>query len=598
MIVLVPALGLAGIAAPSASAACSQLPAGTGRLVHSITVETTGNYRLWLRLLAPASDSNSASVQVDQECPVTITVDKPGSSFVWFSQQAGGIAPLSFTLSAGLHTITIAGNKAGIGVDTILLAPGNACQPMGDGSNCSPAAITTGQKTATREISHGARLLVLAIAALIGLGSGGFLVLKYLAFTGRAKFPGAITKGLVVGGGPAPAADGDTSIAAFIRRHPAPLLICSGAIIAAIVVGLVAAGANSLGFEAENAALSDGAKIVSSQSALGGKYVELDAATASTQTTPGGTTAGGKSGNNTGGSNGGGSSGQSGGSSSGGSSGGGGTNNGSSTCPLPKYPNPSCTGVPVGTSLTTHNGDYEARTDGEVINAWHVTGNIIVYANNVTIKNSQVDGDIVKEDTPGYPLTIMDTTIGLTTGCDPDPAINTDTDSGNYTALRVLLRHHSDGFRTGGANITIRDSYAQICSVSSADHSDAVQDYPAGNHLVIDHTTLDLCLPWTTPPTSSSCNIAGANAAIFVGDSPNSVITNNLLIGGGYTFDVYKPAGWVVTGNRVLNNTWVYAPYSTNAECSKITTWSDNTVVTLNADYTIASTVRTESCPA
>jgi len=59
------------------------------------------------------------------------------------------------------------------------------------------------------------------------------------------------------------------------------------------------------------------------------------------------------------------------------SGGGGGTGGGGSSgssCALPKYPSPGCTGVPAGTSLTIYNGDYEARTNGETINAKHITG--------------------------------------------------------------------------------------------------------------------------------------------------------------------------------------------------------------------------------
>jgi len=352
-------------------------------------------------------------------------------------------------------------------------------------------------------------------------------------------------------------------------RDKTKLTIAGLSMLAILGVGVFLSTTRASGFfaatEPESAAISGNATVVSDSSASNGQAVSFNAPTPPPPPPPPG--------------------------------------GGSSSCPLPKYPNPSCTGYPAGTTFTnTINGDYEATTPNQVIDGWHVTGNIITHVSGITIKNSYVEGDIVKQDAAGNTLLIQDTTIGKPTGCDPDPAINTDTDTGNYTALRVLLRHHSDGFRTGGPNVTIRDSYAKICSVSSADHSDGVQDYPAGNHLVVDHSTIDMCLDWTTPPTNSSCNIAGVNGAIFVGDSPNSVITNNLMIGGGYTFDVYKPTGWVVTGNRILNNTWVYGAYETNgdtnAQCVPITTWSDNTIVTLNADYSIASTVRTEPCPS
>jgi hypothetical protein len=49
----------------------------------------------------------------------------------------------------------------------------------------------------------------------------------------------------------------------------------------------------------------------------------------------------------------------------------------------------------------------------------------------------------------------------------------------------------------------------------------------------------------------------------------------------------------VVTGNRMVAGSWVYAPVE--SDCPKIT-WSDNTLVTINADYGVTGTVGPLPC--
>src|SRR5947208_2547131 len=58
-------------------------------------------------------------------------------------------------------------------------------------------------------------------------------------------------------------------------------------------------------------------------------------------------------------------------------------------CTAPDHPTPSCTGVPVGTAVTrTVDGDYTARTDGEVIDALHITGDLIIEASHVVVHDT------------------------------------------------------------------------------------------------------------------------------------------------------------------------------------------------------------------
>ena len=48
-------------------------------------------------------------------------------------------------------------------------------------------------------------------------------------------------------------------------------------------------------------------------------------------------------------------------------------------CPLPAYPTAACTGVPAGTTLTTHHGGLVVTTPGQVIDGLRITGNQMMH---------------------------------------------------------------------------------------------------------------------------------------------------------------------------------------------------------------------------
>jgi hypothetical protein len=282
------------------------------------------------------------------------------------------------------------------------------------------------------------------------------------------------------------------------------------------------------------------------------------------------------------------------------------TGTGARGCPLPDYPRPDCVGVPAGTQLTDlplNNGDeYLVSNDGAIIENKHISGDLRIKANNVVVKNSQIDGTILNDiASASYHSTIEDSTIGPAGGCIVSPGIDTLKDLGNYTALRVSIRGHDDGFRAGGPNITIRDSYVKNCGTPDS-HGDGIQDYPVTSNLVLDHNTLDLCGAWTTDRNQPlPCNVPGHNSPIFINSptgSTNVSITNNLALGGVYSLYTH-PYGnsWTIKGNRIVDHTWDYGSYETGGYCANVKTWNDNTIVTIDTNYHITATLSTAACP-
>ncbi len=340
----------------------------------------------------------------------------------------------------------------------------------------------------------------------------------------------------------------------FKGRYTLPLVGLTVIVGIVAVIFVFAAGPFAV-FEPESATLSNGATQVSRAGASGGKTIKFGASATPTPTpTPAPTPT---------------------------------PTPGSGSCALPKYPTPACTGVPAGTVITnTVNGNYTVTTSGQVIDGWHITGTLLVNASNVTIKNSQIDDHVTGEGSSTSSFTIMDSTVGPASGCIFGEGIM----SSRYTVLRVHIRGIDDGFQANGSNVTIRDSYVKLCSLSGS-HSDGIQENGGGagiTNLIMDHNTIDQRF---APSHSAPINLVEAG-------TKNVTLTNNLLMGGTYTIfldPIANPWG-VVQNNRVVNNTWDYDPNSNASKCSHITSWTGNTLVTIDSNYTITSTVASMPC--
>jgi hypothetical protein len=256
------------------------------------------------------------------------------------------------------------------------------------------------------------------------------------------------------------------------------------------------------------------------------------------------------------------------------------------SCPLPKYPTPACTGVRAGTTLTTINGDVTLSTPGQVLENKRVTGAIYVAANNVVIRNVEVSGAIRNHVNGGsWKFTVEDTTVGPTSGCTDIEMMGYQ----NYTARRVHMRNVGDAFRVSGSNILIEDSYVNLCS-KPGDHSDGIQGYGGGINVTVSHNTID------------QRNAADVTSPIFFADNSRSaIVRNNLLAGGGYSLRLHDDNNpdvgpWVATGNRIVDGSWRAGPVSTvNTNCAT-TTWTDNRLVTIDSNYNVTSLGATVGC--
>jgi hypothetical protein len=139
--------GLTIMAAPApAQAACSALPSSKGTVSMTVSVPSAGTYRVWARELAPTTNANGFYLQIADAGACQVTMGDaviPVNTWTWADYQNGAASSkVNVTLTAGNHTVVMAGLDDGVEVDKILLLSDTSCTPTGDGSNCTAAAAT------------------------------------------------------------------------------------------------------------------------------------------------------------------------------------------------------------------------------------------------------------------------------------------------------------------------------------------------------------------------------------------------------------------------------------------------------------------------
>jgi hypothetical protein len=292
----------------------------------------------------------------------------------------------------------------------------------------------------------------------------------------------------------------------------------------------------------------------------------------------------------------------------------------SSGCEPSASASPECTGVPAAVSLSplplNEPTAYRASTTGEVIDGKHIAGNLIIDADNVTIKNSRIDGSVQRATgtqstiaaksglgrsqaaaVAAGPFTILDSVVGLADSCISSYGIKGD----NYTALRVHVRGFAGAFGVAGSNVTIRDSLAQICvSADSPARGGIVlvtsEIGPPAENIVADHNTIDLCGAWTAD-RSQPCELLRFTYPVsFGGQSTDVSVTENLLVGGDIGLALFSALDtWTVTGNRVVDGVETMPSVVLDDSCGEVQ-WSDNALVTIDTSYNVTSTTGTVAC--
>lgn len=249
--------------------------------------------------------------------------------------------------------------------------------------------------------------------------------------------------------------------------------------------------------------------------------------------------------------------------------------------PSGAFPTAATTGVPSGINLTTYTGNYTA-TAGQLVTGLHITGDLNIAGANVIVRNCAIDGVCFNEQ-PN--LLMEDCDIGpATTGlyCPPGRHMGYH----DYTLRRCHLRGSSEGpaIFFGGGPVVIEDCFVELKDSQDGNHADCIQGVQGGNNARLIHNTFD-----------ASGGGSFINSGIFWSDSSGNGLTvqNNLWKGGGYVIRIHDGTGHTFTGNKVVQGAWQWGPVFSN--CAAIN-WSNNELVTIDANYNVTSVVGPLAC--
>lgn len=257
-------------------------------------------------------------------------------------------------------------------------------------------------------------------------------------------------------------------------------------------------------------------------------------------------------------------------------------------CPLPNFPDATCTGIPEGTTLTPAevdvNGDLQVTEDNTVVDSVEVPRCIIVSGSGVTIKNSRMKCVFMEfgsraSDTDNPRMTVQDSELDCDNRdnhapADPRTAINYT----NFNAYRNQITNCENGFDVL-TDATIEDNYVYDLWTSSdidGPHTDGLQSGD-GSRVSIQHNTILAFNEGCTPELDAPGGNCNGTAAVNINNSalgPNTTDTDvrhNLLGGGTYTLYCPVPA---VTDFRIQGNHFTTEFKSTvgqfgpNADCN------------------------------
>jgi hypothetical protein len=214
---------------------------------------------------------------------------------------------------------------------------------------------------------------------------------------------------------------------------------------------------------------------------------------------------------------------------------------GASGCPLPAYPDATCTGVPAGTALTVVNGNMTINTANAIVENKDIRGCIMVTAPGVIIRNSKIkctDAAIAIDayQVSGTWLKIQDCEIDC-----GNRGGSTAIGEEQVTSLRNNIYGCENGYDVN-KNMTIQDNYIHDLYLGNGTddpHTDGIQMWDTATGVVIQHNRIFPGLNTTSAIISPGSGTLG------------TIIKENLFAGGAYT--VYCRQGGP-GGQQLINN--------------------------------------------
>jgi hypothetical protein len=233
----------------------------------------------------------------------------------------------------------------------------------------------------------------------------------------------------------------------------------------------------------------------------------------------------------------------------------------STTCPLPAFPDAGCTGVPAGKVLTP-SGSLTISTAGTIIDGREITGQVVVNAPNVTIRNTRIRSNamwVIDNNSTG--LVVEDSEI-INRPVSGQPNCHNAIGNGGYTVRRTEITGCENAAEMGGGNILFEDNYVHDLDTTgpsyvfgNSPHTDGIQMGSADN-ITIRHNTID--------PTPGNGGVTSGIITNTGGSDPsvNVRIEDNYIDGRGASYAVYAPRsqsqGFYLNRNRMYRGAYGY----------------------------------------
>jgi hypothetical protein len=262
--------------------------------------------------------------------------------------------------------------------------------------------------------------------------------------------------------------------------------------------------------------------------------------------------------------------------------------------PFPAMPDASCTGVPPGTRLTTHDGDLHVTSDGAVVDAMLIQGCVFIEANDVTIKRSKVvRGDscewsaAIEAGYGAYAGTLIED-VEVDGGAPDSPNVASIALIGvhNYTARRLHVHHGGRAFNIGD-NVVIEDSYIHDMYGEGDSHNSGIGSN-SGTNITLRHNTIhcDIEQPGN-PSMGGGCSGSLVLYADDFGDQSGTIddllVEENLFNGGGYCLLIYnhRTDGSYIVRRNLFGSSFYpdcgqYGPNDLLVTTGANLTWEDN----------------------
>lgn len=203
----------------------------------------------------------------------------------------------------------------------------------------------------------------------------------------------------------------------------------------------------------------------------------------------------------------------------------------SPTSAATEFPDADSTGVPEGVELRASDS-ITVTKDGTVIEARHVTGRIIIDADDVTVRDT-----LVETDTNLYPIHVQPGTTGaVIDSVEIDNLGGTGRGiffQGSGTVRHADIHSADQGIRIQADDVTVAESWIHDLQRQDEGHHDTIQ-IRSGDDVTIEGNTLQPYKESTEDPMNAAIQIGS-----LTGDDQitNLLVRDNFMNGGNHTIN-------------------------------------------------------------